>query len=169
MWQSDSELLWIPCLTRERKFSFVWYLHSPLSHATTVILTQVLLPRDVKRIISILLLLLASTWLSASGGNSHAQIGIVHTYSATPTSRAKTYPCDERRDSQRRRKKDDAFKKSVPRQRIRVRHNPLESVSCCKLAPGVQIDLIGFPLSHAGSLSAGCVPSLVRKRGPPGL
>jgi len=122
----------------------------------------------MKKIFSIILLLLGSSWFSAPGASLHAQSGIVHTYSATPTSRAKTHPYDERRDSQRKQKKDAPYKRSVHRQHIRVRHNPLETACCCKVPSGVRIGLIAFHFTHVASLSAGYIPSLVRKRGPPG-
>lgn len=139
----------------------------PPLHAATRIPTDVLIPRDMKNVYSILLLLLCSSWSSASGASIHTQTGKVHIYSTTPTSRAKAHPDDARKDSRREQKKNDAYKRSVHRQHFRVRHIRLETACSFRTVPGVRIGLRAFHFSHPVSLSADYVPSLVRKRGPP--
>jgi hypothetical protein len=141
----------------------------PPLHAATRIPTGVLLPRDMKNTFSVILLLLCSSWSAASGASLHPQTGKVYTYSATPTVRAKTHPYEEQTNSQRKQKKDEAYKRSVRRQRARTHHIRFETACCCKAASGVQIGSTAFHFFPAVSLSAYYIPSLVRKRGPPAV
>jgi len=122
----------------------------------------------MKSTISILLLL-GSSWLATSGATAQTQAREVHTYSVTPTVRANDYPYHDRKDTQRKQKKDDPYKVRVHRQRIRVRHNPLETALCCRFESAVRIGLVGSHFTCVAPLSADYIPSLVRKRGPPAV
>jgi hypothetical protein len=123
----------------------------------------------MKTIFSILILLLGSSWIFTPGARLHAPAGIVHTYTAAPTVRAKASSHHERRDTQRNQKKDDAYKVRVHRQRIRIRHDPLETAFCCKVESAVRIGLIASHFSNAAPLFAYYIPSLVAMRGPPAV